>query len=398
MTAPAPFANLRVLDLSQGLAGPYCGMLLAQYGAEVVKLEPPGGDWARALGTRYAQHSALDVACNRGKRSLVLDLKKDDGRTAAQRIAGRCDVVLESFRPGVAAKLGLGYDEVRTANPGVVYVSVSGFGQTGPYSSRPGTDMVLQSFSGMMSLNRDATGKPNRIGFLVADTVTALYAFQAVCVALYARRDSGNGAFLDISLMQASAALLAPKIVEAALEGDVPRQLNAPAGSYRTRDGWITITMSKEEHFAALCRAIGREALLTDPRFADFTRRADNLAVLAPLVQEPLLERSTAEWIEVLERHDVLCNRVCSISDWLADAHVRACGSYETCGITGMGEVPIATIPGVRELSAAADDREWPEIGAHSRAVLTSFGFDEAQISALSESGALPAGGQDAAG
>ena len=388
VTAPAPFANLRVLDLSQGLAGPYCGMLLAHYGADVVKLEPPGGDWARALGTRYGQHSALDVACNRGKRSLVLDLKKDDGRAAAQRIAGRCDVVLESFRPGVAAKLGLGYDEVRAANPGVVYVAVSGFGQTGPYSSRPGTDMVLQSFSGMMSLNRDATGKPNRIGFLVADTVTALYAFQAVCVALYARRDSGNGAFLDVSLMQASAALLAPKIVEAALEGDVPRQLNAPAGSYRTHDGWITITMSKEEHFAALCRAIGREALLTDPRFADFTRRADNLAVLAPLVQEPLLARNTAEWIEVLERHDVLCNRVCSISDWLADAHVRASGSYETCGITGMGEVPIASIPGSDALPHSNTHDAWPEIGEHSEQVLARYGFSGDEIRQMIEQGA----------
>jgi crotonobetainyl-CoA:carnitine CoA-transferase CaiB-like acyl-CoA transferase len=391
MTSTAPFADLRVLDLSQGLAGPYCGMLLAHYGADVVKLEPPAGDWARALGTRYGSHSALDAVCNRGKQSLVLDLKNDRGRDAARRIAEQCDVIIESFRPGVVAKLGLGYEALRAANPGVVYVSVSGFGQSGPYAARPGTDMVAQSFSGMMSLNRDGSGKPNRIGLLVSDTVTALYAFQSVCVALYARRDTGRGAWLDISLIQSSAAFLAPKIIEGALEGDVPRQLNAPAGSYRTRDGWITITLSKEEHFAALCAAIGREALAADARFADFERRADNLAELAPLIQEPLIARNTAEWIEILERHDVLCNRVYAMSDWLDDPHVRAVGGYRTAQIAGMGPAPIAAIPGSDALLQGAAPDTWPEIGEHSHLVLARFGFGAEEIAAMLESGAVPA-------
>jgi crotonobetainyl-CoA:carnitine CoA-transferase CaiB-like acyl-CoA transferase len=384
-----PYAALRVLDLSQGLAGPYCGMLLAHYGADVVKLEPPGGDWARALGTRYGSHSALDAVCNRGKRSLVLDLKQPEGRDAAQRIAAQCDVVLESFRPGVAAKLGLGYEAVHASNAAVVYLSVSGFGQAGPYTNRPGTDMVVQAFSGMMSFNRNATGKPNRIGFLVADTATALYAFQAVSVALYARRDSGRGAYLDVSLMQASAAFLAPKIIEGALEGDMPRQLNAPAGSYRTKDGWITITMSKEEHFTSLCRALGRESLTTDPRFADFVARADNLAALAPLIQEPLLARTTAEWVEILERHDVLCNRVYAISDWLADPHVLATQGYEHAHVEGMGEVPFAAIPGADGLLESRPELRWPGIGEDSEAVLRSFGFGQSEIEALASRGAL---------
>jgi crotonobetainyl-CoA:carnitine CoA-transferase CaiB-like acyl-CoA transferase len=393
---PAPFASLRVLDLSQGLAGPYCGMLLAHYGADVTKLEPPGGDWARALGTRYGSHSALDAVCNGGKRSLVLDLKQPQGRSAAQRIAAQCDVVIESFRPGVAAKLGLGYEAVRTANPRVIYLSVSGFGQTGPYAGRPGTDMVVQAFSGMMSFNRDASGKPNRIGFLVADTATALYAFQALTVALYARRDSGRGALLDVSLMQCSAAFIASKIVEGALEGDVPRQLNAPAGSYRTADGWIIITMSKEEHFPALCRAIDREALLTDPRFANFASRADHLPALAPQIQEPLLARTTDEWLAVLERHDVLCNRVYAISDWLADPHVRATGGYAPTPVRGMGEPPIAAIPGADALLGAPPPRHVPEIGEHSAAVLRSFGFAADEIDALRAAGTMHTSGSGA--
>ena len=391
MTDTAPFSDLRVLDLSQGLAGPYCGMLLAHYGADVVKLEPPGGDWARALGTRYGSHSALDVACNRGKQSLVLDLKTDLGRAAVRRIAERCDVIIESFRPGVVAKLGLGYDTVQAANPALIYLSVSGFGQSGPYAARPGTDMVAQSFSGMMSFNRDSSGKPNRIGFLVSDTVTALYAFQAVSVALYARRDSGRGAYLDVSLIQSSAAFLAPKIVEGALEGDMPRQLNAPAGSYRTRDGWITITLSKEEHFAALCRAIGRETLPVDPRFADFVQRADNLAELAPLIQAPLLEHSTEEWIETLGRHDVLCNRVYAMSDWLADPHVLAVNGYRKAEIEGMGAVPVAAIPASNALLGRAPPDAWPEIGEHSEQVLARFGFAPDEIREMIELGAAQA-------
>lgn len=389
MPAALPFARLRVLDLSQGLAGPYCGMLLAHYGAEVVKLEPPGGDWARALGTRHGSHSALDIACNRGKKSIVLDLKNAAGRSAAQRIAAQCDVVIESFRPGVAGKLGLGYEEVRKSNPAVVYLSVSGFGQTGPYASRPGTDMVMQAFSGMMSFNRDATGKPNRIGFLVADTPTALYAFQAVLVALYARRDSGQGACLDVSLMQASAAFIASKIVEGSLEGDAPRQLNAPAGSYRTRDGWITITLSKEEHFVALCRAIGREQLPSDARFGDFARRADHLAALVPLIQEPLLERTTDEWIGALTQHDVLCNRVYAISDWLGDPHVRATHGYESAEIPDVGEVPIAAIPGDNALVGAPTASDWPGIGEHWQSVLETFGFTGDEIERLCADGAV---------
>ena len=391
----APFAALRVLDLSQGLAGPYCGMLLAHYGADVVKLEPPGGDWARALGTRYGSHSALDAVCNRGKRSLVLDLKHPDGRAAAQRIAAQCDVVIESFRPGVAAKLGVGYESVRASNPNVIYLSVSGFGQDGPYTSRPGTDMVVQAFSGMMSFNRDAGGKPNRIGFLVADTSTALYAFQAVSVALYARRDTGRGAFLDVSLLQASAAFIASKIVEGALEGDAPRQLNAPAGSYRTQDGWITITMSKEEHFGALCRALARQELTTDPRFATFVARADNLAALAPLIQEPLLARTTAEWIDTLERHDVLCNRVYAISDWLSDPHVLATGAFRKTQVEGMGEVPIAAIPGDDALVESTADAGPPELGQHSRAVLRSFGLRDDEIERMAASGAAQLADKD---
>ena len=384
MPVNEPYKSLRVLDLSQGLAGPYCGMLLAHYGANVIKLEPPGGDWSRGLGSVYGSHSALDVACNRGKRSLVLDMKLAQGKQAARGLADKCDVIIESFRPGVVQRLGLGYEDVRHTNPKVVYLSVSGFGQEGPNATRAGTDMVMQAYSGMMSLNRDGHGKPNRVTYLVADTVTALYAFQAVSVALYARREKGDGAFLDVSLMQSCAAFLMPKIIEGALEGETPRQLNAPAGTYRTQDGWMIITLSKESHFHALCRAIGREALLTEGRFASFVTRADHVADLVPLIQEPLLARTTAEWIAILQAHDVLCNRVHCIADWLEDPHVQATRGYRAMQVPGMGEVPVAGIPASGEGAAT-----WPELGQHSEEILREFGYGDIDIATMKKNGVM---------
>lgn len=382
---PPPYAGLRVLDLSQGLAGPYCGMLLAHHGADVIKLEPPGGDWSRGLGTRYGSHTALDVACNRGKRSIVLDLKSAQGQQVARRMADACDVVIESFRPGVVTRLGLGYEQLRVSNPRVIYLSVSGFGQSGPYAARAGTDMVMQAFSGMMSLNRDADDKPNRVTYVAADTVSALFAFQAVSSALYGRRDSGQGAFLDVNLMQSCAAFLMPKLIEAALEGDTPRQLNAPAGSYRTADGWMIITLSKEAHFHALCRAIGRPELTDDARFASFITRADHVTELAALIQAPLLARTTAQWMALLGEHDVLCSPVNTLTDWMADPHVGAVEAARGMQVPGMGEVPIAAIPGSPWRDG--EDGSWADAGEHSAQVLRDFGWTPAQIDALMDGG-----------
>ncbi|MEK9775818.1 MAG: CoA transferase, partial [Quisquiliibacterium sp.] len=277
-------------------------MLLAQHGADVIKLEPPEGDWGRGVGKRYGDHSALSLASNRGKRSIVLDMKRPGAQQVVARIAQRCDVVLESFRPGVAERIGLGYETLRSSNPGLIYLSISGYGQQGPYAQRPGTDTVIQAFSAMMSFNRDAAGQPNKIGFLVVDTLTALHAFQAVSAALYARLAGGSGQRLDVSLTQASAAFLGLKVIEAALEGDKPKALNAPAGVYQTSDGWISVTLSKEVHYTGLCKALGRPDLRDDPRYANFELRADNQAELAAQIAKVLLQDNSANWIRRIEQ------------------------------------------------------------------------------------------------
>ncbi len=207
MSYAAPFEGLRVIDLSQGIAGPYCAMLLAQHGADVIKVEPPVGDWARTLGTRYSDQSAYSIAANLGKRSIVVDLKEERGLRIVRRLIEGADVFVESFRPGGAARLGLGYEAVSAGNPRVLYISVSGFGQTGPEHERPAVDTTLQAFTGLMSVNQGADGTPHRVGAVVIDMSTALFTFQAVAAALYARRSEPRGRYLEASLMQAGAAL-----------------------------------------------------------------------------------------------------------------------------------------------------------------------------------------------
>ena len=250
-----PYAGLKVLDMSQGIAGPYCGMLLAQYGAEVTKVEPFAGDWGRVLGKQIGSHSAIDLTANRGKRSIALDLKLPAARALLARMAGCCDVLIENFRPGVMARLGVGYDAVQSTNPRVLYLSVSGFGQSGPARDLPASDTVAQAFAGMMMANCDAAGTPRPTGFLSADYTPALYAFQALAAALAARPFETAGRHIDVSLMHATGAFMAMKLIEERLEGGPAPKLNAPAGSYRTSDGWIAITLTKEAHFPAICNA-----------------------------------------------------------------------------------------------------------------------------------------------
>ncbi len=377
------FKGLRVLDASQGLAGPYCAMLLAQHGATVVKVEPAQGDWSRGIGKRHGEHTGLSLACNRGKRSVVLDLRKPGAPAAVQRIARHCDVVLESFRPGVAARIGLGYEALAAVRPGLIYASVSGYGQSGPRSEDPGTDTVIQAFSGMMSLNPDAQGHPNRIGFLVVDTLTGLYAFQAVSAALYARRAGAPGQHLDISLMQSAAAFLGQKLIEASLSSGPVKAINAPAGIYRSRDGWVAIALSNEDHFTALCQALERPDLRADPRYASFETRADHQSELQAQIAACLLTRETADWVARISQAGALANPVNTLAQWSQDPHVQAVQAVLPVDLPGVGEFMWPRIPGV-----PAPDNDDPRgrycgIGEDGADALAELGLSSDEIEAL---------------
>lgn len=394
-THEAPYRGLRVLDLGQGVASPYCAMLLAVYGADVIKVEPPEGDWSRRLGTTYGRHSTLSAVYNRGKRSLCLDLKKPEAIDAARRLAAQSDVFIEGFRPGVMDRLGLGYEALSRDNPGLIYLSVSGFGQTGPYSERPCSDSVAQAFSGLVSVNLGADGVPHRVGATISDVVTGVYAFQAIATALFARATVGTGRRLDISLTQSTAALLGHKLAEHILEGGAPRALNVPAGTYQTRDGWIMVTLVNEGHYQRLCAVLGREDLARDPRFADFARRSDAADALIPQIAEALGTDTTANWLAKLHAADLVADRILDFGDWLRHPHVEATHSAVASETAGVGCVYAARTPGSFGLAEDAL-RPAPDVGQDGRTVLAETGFPHETIEALIAAGAMRLPADDA--
>ncbi|MBR0935574.1 CaiB/BaiF CoA-transferase family protein [Bradyrhizobium jicamae] len=387
-THEAPYRGLKVLDFGQGIASPYCAMLLGVYGADVIKVEPPEGDWSRYLGTTYGNHTTLSAVYNRGKRSLCLDIKHKDGIAIAQGLAKNADVLIEGFRPGVAERLGLGYESLSRDNPGLVYLSVSGFGQSGPYAKRPGSDSVAQAFSGLVSVNLGTDGVPHRVGTTISDVVTGVYAFQAIATTLFARATVGTGRWIDVNLCQSTAALLGHKVAEFILEGGAPRALNVPAGTYQTQDGWMMVTLVNEPQYKRLCAAIGRDDLASDPRFADFARRADAADALIPQLREIFPTLSTEAWLSRLHAADIIAERILNPGEWLRNAHVAATNASVCQETPGVGPVYTPRTPGIASLS---EDRlcPAPDVGQDSYDVLTEAGFDRAAIDGLVQCGAV---------
>lgn len=383
ITMDLPLKGLKVVDISQGIAGPHCGMLLALYGAEVVKIEPPRGDWIRGIGVRYGTQTALSASYNRGKKSVVLDLKQPAALDVAHRMAREADIFIENFRPGAVARLGLGYDAVAKENPGIVYVSISGFGQEGPYRDQPCTDTVAQAFSGMMSVNRSSDDEPIKTGAFLIDLLTGLYSFQAVSMALLGRGGSGAGRYLDISLMQTTAAVLAPNILEHYLAGGPPRLPNVPGGVFPTKDGWVLVTLLQEEKYNQICRVLGVPELADDPRFDSFDSRATNKDILLPLLREAYRKETTAVWVERMKEVDVLCSPVLSPLDWLDDPHVQAVNAAPMITQPGVGTVPVPSIPGAAPCREGDPLYRLPEVGEHTREILEGMGLTAQDIDAL---------------
>lgn len=389
MTDDGAYSGLNVLDFGQGIAAPYCAMLLAMHGAAVVKVEPPGGDWSRGLGTAYGDHTAMSAHYNRGKRSLALDLKAPAAREVALALARRADIVVENNRPGVMGRLGLDYPALSAINPRLIYVSISGFGQDGPYAALPCTDSVAQAFSGLVALNAGEDGAPHRVGAIIIDTLTGLYAAQALAVALYARERRRIGTRIAVSLAECGAAILGHKLAEHVLEDGAPMVLNVPTGAYRTADGgWVMIALIREEQFSRLVAALGQPELAADPRYANFAARAAHAAPLFTALRAVIAGETTASCLDKLRAADILADRINGFDDWLADPHVVATGGAVPVTPADMPGFKVPRTPGIppgldRALSPA------PRIGEHGTAILAELGLDAAAITRLTAENAV---------
>jgi crotonobetainyl-CoA:carnitine CoA-transferase CaiB-like acyl-CoA transferase len=394
MSYDAPFAGLKIIDLSQGIAGPYCAMLMAQQGAQVIKVEGPGdGDWSRALGVRYGDHSSFSIIGNLGKRAVAIDLKQADGKAVLWRLLAGADVFIEGFRPGVIQRLGFDYEAVAARESRLIYLSISGFGQRGPLVGRPAMDPVLQAFSGLTGENHGEDGIPHRVPVIPIDMVTSLYAFQALSSALYARRDQPLGRYLDASLMQGAAGLQAIRMMSTHLEGGSVGPGSVPNGVFKTADGWMSISAVREREWIGLCTALDRPELTRDERFLTAAVRYQNEAALLNILRPLIKTLNSIPFSQRLTEADVLHERVNRFADFLKEPQV-----VETNAVAWLSQpdvpklVPVGNLPGMAAFKDGTALATAPRVGQDTAAVLTEHGYDEAQIAGLAARGVIDLG------
>jgi crotonobetainyl-CoA:carnitine CoA-transferase CaiB-like acyl-CoA transferase len=376
MTSPA-LQDVRVIDLSAYLSGPYCSMVLADHGADVIKIERPGeGDEARRMPPFINGESAPFMLWNRNKRSVALDLKEARDHALCLDLVREADVFIENFKPGVAERLGLGYDALAALNPRLIYCSISGFGQTGPYRARGGFDLMVQAMSGIMSVNGPEDGPPHRVPMAIADIGAGMFAAIGILAALQARTRTGCGQHVDTALYDAAVAFGLYEAAHLFATGESPPRLgqahrgSAPYQAFRTSDGWITIGANTQSLWIKLCAVIGRGELAQDPRFCDNAARVANRPALAALVQESLARATTRAWMARFEAAGIPAGPVQTYAEVFADPQVTAREMVAEIAHPSAGTTRTLGIP--VKLSATPGElrRPAPRLGEHTAEVL----------------------------
>jgi crotonobetainyl-CoA:carnitine CoA-transferase CaiB-like acyl-CoA transferase len=380
MSYQKPYKGLKVIDFSQGVAGPYCGMLLAQHGAEVIKIEPKDGDWARNLGQEYGEHSAFSVAANLGKKSIIIDLKNKKSQSILDKIIKQSDIFIEGFRPGVITRLGYDYDRLKKINPKLIYLSISGFGQIGPMSHKPAMDPVLQAFTGFMSENKGPDDIPHRTPVIIFDMTTALYATQLISASLYARINEKFGRKIEISLMEAAAAMQSIRLMSGYMEGPYTHA-SSPSGTFKTKDGWIQIIVVKNHEFIKFCNAVGWKKFINDKRFVSNAERRKHEAILSREVQKLFIKEKTDYWKNLLNDYEVQNEKVQNYKEFIESEQTKALDLISWVKQPTTGTLwPVPNIPGMPKFTNDNLLSKAPSLGQHSKEILKSLGYTDSQI------------------
>jgi formyl-CoA transferase len=383
----AALPGVRVLEVGNYIAGPFCAMQLADLGADVIKIESPsGGDIVRATAPFKNGESATFARINRNKRSLALDLKHDHAKSIFRRLAKTADVVVENLRPGAMAKLGLDYAALRDLNPGLIYIAASGWGQDGPLAQLPGLDIMVQARSGLMSITGEPEGDPVKVGVPICDLVCALYAALAVMAALAVRERTGRGQLVDVSLLESTMSLAVWEAGRYFTTGEVPARLgsahqtSAPYQAIRASDGWLTVGATTPKNWQGFCRALGLEALEKDPRYADVNLRFQNRTGLIAEVERATVQRPVEEWIARLEREGVPCAPIHDFGQSFNDSQLLSRNFFWDAPHPTMG--PVRQLGSPMRFSQTAARRGWaaPRLGEDSREILLELGFSDADI------------------
>jgi crotonobetainyl-CoA:carnitine CoA-transferase CaiB-like acyl-CoA transferase len=371
------------IDLSQGVAGPYAALLLAQYGSSVIKIEPPQGDWGRRLGATGDNPGPYFLATNFGKRGLVLDLKNAVARDAALALCAKADIVIEAFRPGVMQRLGLGYDSLKAINSRIIYVSINGFGSSVELRDRPATDSVVQAMSGMMHENHGTEdGIPHRVPGTPLDLATGMFAFQAAIMSLLARdRGHNSSYYVECSILRTAAALNNVGLIGAATSAMKNERPASPLGVFRTVDGWISIAIIGDDQWRRFCSAVGRNDWGNDERFDTLAKRIKHDSFLSSEVKVIFASGTTATWARKLAEADILAEVIQNFEEFLKSAQLKAANILSFVTDPIFGNLPVCLGPGLE----TAPDRynSAPSIGQHTKEVLLQFGLMPATIDTL---------------
>ena len=413
MTTPPPsaLAGIKVLDLSRVLAGPWATQMLADLGADVVKVERPvAGDDTRHWGPPFLQDAAgrdtreasYFTACNRNKRSITVDMAHPEGQQLLRRMAREADVVVENFKVGGLAQYDLDYESLKALNPRLIYCSITGFGQDGPYAERAGYDLMVQAMCGLMSITGHADGQPGggplKVGVAVIDVFTGLYASNAILAALNARHTTGAGQYIDMALLDVGMAVLANQAAGYLATGQAPQRAGnihpslAPYQDFVTRDGNVLLAIGNDGQFARFCAAVGRDEWAQDERFASNTARVQNRPALLALMEPLMRTRGSTEWISLLEDKAVPCGPINTVAQAFDDPQVRARGlRVELPRSAGDDNPSVATVANPMRLSATPVSyrRAPPTLGQHTDEVLAQLGLDGAAVAALRAHGAV---------
>jgi crotonobetainyl-CoA:carnitine CoA-transferase CaiB-like acyl-CoA transferase len=393
-----PLSHVRVLDLSRIMAGPWAGQILADLGADVVKVERPGaGDDTRGWGPPFLKDSSgaetreagYYLSVNRGKRSITLELDKPEGQRVVRALAERSDIVLENFKVGTLARYGLGYEQLKAVNPKLIYCSITGFGQSGPRREAAAYDFMIQAMCGLMSVTGEPDEKPGgcpeKVGVPIVDIMSGMYAAISVLAALARRNETGRGDYIDIGMLDVGVACLANQAMNYLVSGKVPRRTgNAhpniqPQDVFASRDGHMVLVVGNDGQFAKCCEVFGRPEWASDERFAKNAGRVCNLAVLRPMIAEILLTRDTADWIARLEAAGVPCGPINTVPQVFEEEQVRHRGMLADVAHPLAGTVPQVVSPMRFTDAPLAFDRAPPLLGEHTAEILRELGIEDAR-------------------
>jgi CoA:oxalate CoA-transferase len=392
---PGPLEGIKVLSFARALAGPFCTMLLCDLGAEVVKIEEPGqGDMARRNGPFIDGISSYFLSINRGQKSITLNLRDERAKKIVFELVKNVDILVENFRPGVMDRLGFGYEAIRQRNPKIIYASLSGFGQKGPYAQRPAFDMIAQGIGGTVSITGEPGRPPVRVGYSIGDMGAGLFSAIAILSALHEMKKSGEGQWIDVAMVDSQVALCENALIRYLATGEIPRPLGTrhplvtPFQIFPTQDGYLVLITFSEEDWRKFCKVAGREEFLSDNRFQSHKDRIANYQAFEPLMNELMKTKTTAEWLALLEPAEVMCGPVNNMAQVVNDPHIQERAMIVEVEHRRAGKLKVAGTPMKFSRTPCKIEKACPDVGEHTVEVLSRMlGMSPSDIEKLGAEG-----------